>query len=96
MQFFRSAIALGVLALSAVPAPAQSQAEIREIRLTLGPKLIELARKQPECKEFRNACWVCLKKENEEFHCENVSIACSPSGEWKCSDPAPATDAAKR
>jgi len=92
MQFFRAAITLGVLALLAVPAPAQPQAEIR---LSLDTKLSELARNQPECKEFRNACQVCLR-ENGEFRCSNVSIACSPSGEWKCSNPAAAAGPAKR
>jgi hypothetical protein len=93
MQFFRAAMAFGVLTFLAFPAPAQSQAEIR---LTLGPKLLELARKQQECKEFRNACWVCLRKENGEFHCSNVSIACSPSEGWKCSNLAAASDPGKR
>jgi hypothetical protein len=93
MQFFRAAIALGVLVFVAVPARAQPQADIPS---TLDINLLDLARKQPECKEFKNACQVCLREENGELHCSNVSIACSPRGEWKCSNSATASDPAKR
>ncbi|MGO9544743.1 MAG: hypothetical protein ACLPPF_08110 [Rhodomicrobium sp.] len=48
------------------------------------PSLAEFAKTVPGCNEVQNNCQVCLRGADNEFHCSNVAIACSPNGEWRC------------
>jgi hypothetical protein len=50
----------------------------------------ELARRIPDCKEFRNACQVCARLADGKLGCSNIGIACTPSGAWQCSAPSQA------
>jgi hypothetical protein len=72
-------LAFGLVAQAVAQAPAELPVPDRD--------LSTLARQMPDCKEFRNACQVCMRLADEELHCSNIGIACSPNGEWKCSSP---------
>jgi hypothetical protein len=72
-------LAFGLFAQAVAQAPAELPVPNRD--------LSALARQMPDCKEFRNTCEVCVKLADEELHCSNIGIACSPNGEWKCSSP---------
>ena len=54
-----------------------------------------LARRLPDCKEFRNACQVCVRSADGKLACSNIAIACNPSGEWRCSIPSASDDQKK-
>jgi hypothetical protein len=72
-------LALSLVAQAVAHTPAELPAPDRD--------LSTLARQMPDCKEFRNACQVCVRLADDELQCSNIGIACSPSGEWKCSSP---------
>ena len=73
-----------VCALSA-PASAQTSSEPPKP----APELEALARQMPDCKEFRNACQVCVRVAEGKLGCSNIGVACNPSGPWQCSAPQP-------
>ena len=54
-----------------------------------------LAQRLPDCKEFRNACQVCVRAADGKLGCSNIGIACNPSGEWRCSIPSTLGDQKK-
>ena len=51
------------------------------------PDLLALAQQMPDCNEFRNACQVCVRLSDRKLSCSNIGVACSPSGDWRCSVP---------
>jgi hypothetical protein len=75
-----SLISAVTLALSTLGAPAMSQTSVEASR-----DVIELAKRLAGCKDFRNDCQVCVRLENGNLGCSNNGIACSPSGQWRCS-----------
>ena len=78
-----SAIAAAAVAV-AVSAPAVAQT--KEPAVT-DSNLEALAKQMPDCKEFRNACQVCVRLADGKLGCSNISVACNPSGPWQCSIP---------
>lgn len=72
---------VSVYVLSAVAA-AQTPVEQAPVPT---PDLLALAQQMPDCKEFRNACQVCVRLSDGKLGCSNIGIACSPSGAWLCS-----------
>jgi hypothetical protein len=53
------------------------------------------AKQMPDCKEFRNACEVCVRLGDGKLGCSNVGVACNPSGPWQCSVPSKPGEPAK-
>ena len=51
------------------------------------PDLVALAKQMPDCREFRNACQVCVRLADGKLGCPNIGIACNPSGTWHCAIP---------
>jgi ABC-type taurine transport system substrate-binding protein len=78
-----SAIAAAAVAV-AVSAPAVAQT--KEPAVT-DSNLEALAKQMPDCKEFRNACQVCVRLADGKLGCSNIGVACNPSGSWQCSIP---------
>jgi hypothetical protein len=87
----RLAIAAAVVA-AALSAPAVSQK--KEPPAVTDSNLEALAR-QPDCKEFRNACQVCARLADGKLGCSNIGVACNPSGPWQCSVPSNAGEPKK-
>ena len=65
------------------PAPAQT----REQSPLPTPDLVALAKQMPDCREFRNACQVCVRLADGTLGCSNIGFACNPSGAWHCAIP---------
>jgi hypothetical protein len=74
-----------VVLVGALHAPAFSQTPVDKTTAP-PPDLFALAQQMPNCKEFRNACEVCVRLPGARLACSNVGIACSPSGNWRCSE----------
>jgi hypothetical protein len=78
------AIAVAVVG-AALSAPAVSQT--KEPPAVTDSNLEALAKQMPDCKEFRNACQVCVRLADGKLGCSNIGVACNPSGSWQCSIP---------
>jgi len=79
-----------LVALGASSAPGASQTPGEP-----SADLLALAQQMPNCREFRNACQVCVRLADGKLGCSNIGIACNPSGDWRCSIPAPPEAGAK-
>ena len=86
------AIAAALVA-AAVSAPAVSQT--KEPAPAADSNLEALAKQMPDCKEFRNACQVCVRLADGKLGCSNIGVACNPSGPWQCSAPSKPGEPAK-
>jgi len=69
-------------------AEAQTTGEVQVTR-----HLQVLADQLPDCREFRNACQVCVRIVNGKLGCSNIGVACNPSGPWRCSTPSKSGEA---
>jgi hypothetical protein len=85
MRLLALTLAVAAIACTLIP-PAVSQTT--EQAPVVSGDLEVLARRLPDCKEFRNACQVCVRAADGKLSCSNIGIACNPSGEWRCSIPA--------
>ena len=82
-------VGLGMLAgvvAAALSAPAVSQT--KEPPPVADSNLEALTKQMPDCKEFRNACQVCVRLADGKLGSSNIGVACNPSGPWQCSVPA--------
>jgi hypothetical protein len=83
MRWVRGVSAGLIILIGALsPAAAQTPAEKAPFP---APDLLALAQQMPDCKEFRNACQVCVRLSDGKLGCSNIGVACSPSGDWRCS-----------
>jgi hypothetical protein len=77
--FFRGLSGVLIVAAGTFSAAAQTAER--------SPDLLALERQMPDCREFRNDCQVCVRLPDGKLGCSNIGIACSPSGQWRCSVP---------
>ena len=75
--------------------PAASQTAAERPPIPTPPDVNVLAQRMPDCKEFRDNCVVCAKLSDGKLRCSNIGIACTPSGEWRCSVPTNAGESTK-
>jgi hypothetical protein len=76
---FRRRVLVGVF-VCFLSAPAIPQTPEKKSILPTPDGLV-LAVQMPDCKEFRNACQVCVRAPNGKLGCSNIGIACSSSGD---------------
>jgi hypothetical protein len=86
------AILVAVVAAS-VNSPALCQT--KEPPVVPDSNLEAIAQQMPECKEFRNACQVCVRLADGKLGCSNIGVACTPSCPWQCSAPSKPADTTK-
>src|SRR5262245_43258128 len=77
---------VGMLA-AAVAASMSGSAlcQTKEPPAVVDSNLEAMAKQMPDCKEFRNACQVCVRLADGKLGCSNIGVACTPSGPWHCS-----------
>src|SRR5262245_25916324 len=76
---------LTALVAASVSAPALCQT--KQPPAVADSNLEAIAQQMPDCKEFRNACQVCVRLADGKLGCSNIGVACNPSGPWQCSAP---------
>jgi hypothetical protein len=76
------AIAVAVVGLSGL-----AVSQTKEPPAVTDSNLEAFAKQMPDCKEFRNACQVCVRLADGKLGCSNIGVACNPSGPWQCSVP---------
>jgi len=94
MQILRRSLGCFSIAIFALIASEAVRA-IAEERAAPHPDLSEAIQKKPDCLEFRNACQVCARQADGIFGCSNIGVACTPNGDWYCSQPPKSEEKAK-